>query len=183
MGTAGRRGETWFASMYAAHYPDIVRYGMRRLADLEGSTDLAQEVFIIAWRRRTEVPDACLPWLYGVARKVLANQRRAEEIRPATVPMVDVETLPHGSEQLRPESAVVGVDVRAAMATLSGLDQEILSLVGWEQLSLKKAAVVLGCTSTTAAVRLHRARRRLAAAMSKATSPSTVVPGPIPARL
>jgi RNA polymerase sigma-70 factor (ECF subfamily) len=109
----GERGERWFSGLYAAHYAHVVRYALRRLADPDASAELAQEVFVVAWRRRAEVPDHDLPWLYGVARRLLA--------------------------------------------TLSEADQEILRLVGWEELAVAEAAVVLGCSGTTAAVRLHRA--------------------------
>ncbi|MET8305280.1 sigma factor-like helix-turn-helix DNA-binding protein [Micromonospora sp. NPDC005173] len=53
------------------------------------------------------------------------------------------------------------------MATLSDLDQEILRLIGWEELTVSEAAQVLGCARATVAVRLHRARRRLTEAMSE----------------
>jgi RNA polymerase sigma factor (sigma-70 family) len=159
------RDEDWFTSLYATHYPDIVRYGLRRLGELDASTELAQEVFVVAWRRRTRVPDHGLPWLYGVARKLLANEWRARRSRPALVPVVDLEVGAPGSE---PDTVAAIADLVAALATLSDADQEILRLVGWEQLTLPEAAVVLDCTRTAAAVRLHRARRRLSAALEPA---------------
>ena len=37
------------------------------------------ETFTVAWRRAADMPpgDEALPWLYGVARNVLSNQRRS----------------------------------------------------------------------------------------------------------
>ncbi|WP_233257810.1 RNA polymerase sigma factor [Micromonospora sp. S4605] len=67
-------------------------------------------------------------------------------------------------------------DLHAALATLADLDQEILRLVGWEELTVSEAAQVLGCTRTTAAVRLHRARRRLNEAMSHRVVPPAQQP-------
>lgn len=163
------RDERWFTSVYAAHYPDIVRYGVRRLADPEVSAELAQEVFMVAWRRRDQVPDRSLPWLYGVARRLLANQWRARRSRPAPVPMADPDLVAQPPGGSRPEVAAELVDLAAALATLSDLDQEILRLVGWEQLTVTEAAAALECSRTAAGVRLHRARRRLAAALSTTT--------------
>ncbi|MFC4020986.1 RNA polymerase sigma factor [Micromonospora sp. GCM10011542] len=164
MGPPGRRDEGWFTSLYAAEYANIVRYGLRRLADADASAELAQEVFVIAWRRRKEVPDRSLPWLYGVARRLLANQWRSRRTAPAVLPITDVDLVRAGSSGA---DATVGVtDVQAALATLRDLDQEILRLIGWEELTVAEAAQVLGCTRATAAVRLHRARRRLTEAMS-----------------
>ncbi len=154
------RDETWFTALYAARYPDIVRYGLRRLADADASAELAQEVFVIAWRRRAEVPEHSAPWLYAVARRLLANEWRARRAAPVVSAFVDAAVA--GAD-----ASVETADVRAALGTLSEADQEILRLVGWEELTVAEAAQVLGCTRTTAAVRLHRARRRLTAALAQ----------------
>ncbi|MDG4778697.1 sigma-70 family RNA polymerase sigma factor [Micromonospora sp. WMMD961] len=165
MGPPQERDEGWFTSLYAAEYAHIVRYGLRRLADRDASAELAQDVFVVAWRRRVEVPERSLPWLYGVARRLLANQWRSRRGAPDLLPISDVELARLAGSS--GADATVGVaDIRAALATLNDLDQEILRLVGWEELTVSEAAKVLGCTRTTAAVRLHRARRRLAEAMS-----------------
>jgi RNA polymerase sigma factor (sigma-70 family) len=152
------RDETWFSAVYADFYPKIIRYGVRRLPDAEAARELAQDVFVITWRRRADVPAAPLPWLYGVARRVLANRRRAETL--AAVPVAHV---PERAFQSEPAAVL---DLRAALATLPEPDQEILRLIGWEELSVSEAATVLGCTRTAAGVRLHRARRRLTAALA-----------------
>ncbi|WP_232323882.1 RNA polymerase sigma factor [Catenuloplanes japonicus] len=131
---------------------------MRRLPDAEAAGELAQDVFVITWRRRAEVPAAPLPWLYGVARRVLANRRRADTHVP-----VPVAHVPDRGFQNEPAAVL---DLRAALATLPEPDQEILRLIGWEELSVGEAATVLGCSRTAAGVRLHRARRRLTAALA-----------------
>jgi RNA polymerase sigma factor (sigma-70 family) len=168
----GTRDEAWFTATYAAQYADIVRYGRRRLADEEAAAELAQEVFVIAWRRRTEVPDRSLPWLYGVARRLLANRWRADRGTPPPLPMP-----PELATAADPAGITDVTDLRAALARLAEPDQEILRLIGWEELTVSEAAEVLGCTRTTAAVRLHRARRRLTAAL---TGPRAAVPSPQP---
>ena len=63
-----------FDAVYAEHRDDVWRY-LRRRASSEPE-DLTTEVFLVAWRRRDDLPDEPLPWLYGVARNVLANHRR-----------------------------------------------------------------------------------------------------------
>jgi len=169
------RGEDWFTATYAAHYAAIVKYGLRRLGSTDASVELAQEAFVVAWRRRAEVPDHSLPWLYGVARRLLANRRRADRNRPVHVPLLGHE---EGNDQRAAEGAAAELAaVRAAMAGLSERDQEILRLIGWEELTVSEAATVLDCTRTTAAVRLHRARRRLTAAVAHSTT-ATSIPRP-----
>jgi RNA polymerase sigma-70 factor (ECF subfamily) len=161
MTVLGDRGESWFAALYAAHRRDVVRYYVRRLGDAAIAEELAQEVFVIAWRRRSQVPEPGLPWLYGVARRVLANDRRQRRAMP------DAVALDHPDQLAATVETVDGaLDLRAALATLSEADQEILRLVGWEQLTVAEAAVVLDCARTAARVRLHRARLRLRAALA-----------------
>lgn len=82
---------------------------------------------------------------------------------PPSITDVDLERLAGSSGA---DTSVGVADIWTALATLNDLDQEILRLVGWEELTVSEAAKVLGCTGATAAVRLHRARRRLAEAMS-----------------
>ena len=166
MRSSGERGEPWFTALYAAYHPHVVKYALRRLADLDASVDLAQDVFVVAWRRRAQVPDPGLPWLYGVARRLLANQWRARRAAPTILPLVTGGA----GHDLSADPAGQGAadrlgEVRAALARLPDLDQEILRLIGWEELTLAEAAIALGCRRTTAAVRLHRARRRLAEAI------------------
>ncbi|MDG4802549.1 sigma-70 family RNA polymerase sigma factor [Micromonospora sp. WMMD980] len=86
VGPPKNRDEGWFTGLYAAEYANVVRYGLRRLADSDASAELAQEVFVVAWRRRDEVPDRSLPWLYGVARRILANHWRSRRSAPTSCP-------------------------------------------------------------------------------------------------
>ncbi|ASU80602.1 hypothetical protein CDG81_22630 [Actinopolyspora erythraea] len=167
MGSTDQRGVAWFTGVYEGHYDAVRRYLLRRLGEPSTSEELTQEVFVIAWRRRTRAPEHCLPWLYGIARRVLANDRRASRSRPEAV------ALP-GDDVLRdrrgdPEGAAVSTDAHRAMSTLSEPDREILRLIGWEELGVGEAARVLGCARGTARVRLFRARRRLAKALGHPT--------------
>jgi RNA polymerase sigma factor (sigma-70 family) len=165
MNVVNERDADWFRGIYARHYPDVVRYGLRRLDGPPAAEELAQEVFLVVWRRRWEVPARTLPWLYGVARRLLANHWRAERAAPAYVELTSLTEVTGlagaaaGAD--RHDGVARLVDVRVALSRLSEDDQEILRLVGWEQLSVGEAALVVGCGTATAKVRLHRARRRL----------------------
>lgn len=67
-----------FRVLYAAHLNAILGYALRRVAAPEDAADVVAETFLIAWRRCADVPpggEARL-WLYGVARRVLANHVR-----------------------------------------------------------------------------------------------------------
>ncbi|MDN5772092.1 MAG: hypothetical protein L0I76_27150 [Pseudonocardia sp.] len=73
-----------FDDLYRRHHLVVLRYVRRRLATADVE-DVVGEVFTIAWRRRNDVPagNAQLLWLYGTARRVLANEhRRARRLKP-----------------------------------------------------------------------------------------------------
>ncbi|MFC3504302.1 RNA polymerase sigma factor [Micromonospora krabiensis] len=164
MKPVGERGEDWFTRLYATHYPDIVRYGLRRLSDADAAAELAQDVFVVAWRRRSEVPERALPWLYTVARHCVANRWRHGRGLPTLLPLAEADQVP--ARLVDPDALAPILDLRRALRALPEVDQEILRLVGWEDLSVGDAAVVLGCSRSAAAVRLFRARRRLRSALA-----------------
>jgi RNA polymerase sigma-70 factor (ECF subfamily) len=62
------------------------------------------------------------------------------------------------------------IELREALTSLSETDQEVLTLIAWHGLTPVEAAQVLGCSTATFFVRLHRARRRLRSALSTPTA-------------
>ena len=137
---------------------------MRRTRTTADAEDVAAETFTIAWRKIDAVPaQEPLPWLYAVARRVLANHRRGSGRRERLAALLRVEDIP---TPLR-----VGEDrdgpTFAALASLSPADQEILRLVAWEELGNRGIAAVLGITPNAVAIRLHRARTRFADALAR----------------
>ena len=142
-----------FARAFDEHFRAVSAYTLRRTTPAEAE-DAVAETFLVAWRRLDELPDDARPWLLGVARRVLANQRRAAGRRHALTERV--AGVPAGGEEPPGRPAVL-----QALARLSDADREVLLLVAWDGLSIPEAATVLRCTRTAAKVRLHRARRRL----------------------
>ena len=72
-----------FRALFAAHERAILAYALRRVTDPADAAEVVAETFLVAWRRLDDVAtgDGERPWLYGVARRVLANQRRGYERR------------------------------------------------------------------------------------------------------
>jgi DNA-directed RNA polymerase specialized sigma24 family protein len=68
--------ERLFLDAYQRHHPPVLAY-LRRSIDGDRARELADEVFLVAWRRRGEAPTADLPWLLTTARLLLQNERRA----------------------------------------------------------------------------------------------------------
>lgn len=151
-------------------YAGAVRAYARRRVDPVAADDAVSEVFVIAWRRLDDVPDDALPWLLGCARNVLAHQRRRSG---RDLALLDRLAIVGGPDAIpgRSDSDLGGDRVLArALTRLSARDRELLLLIAWEGLAPSEAAQVLGCSRNTLAVRLHRARKRLAAALSEANS-------------
>jgi RNA polymerase sigma-70 factor (ECF subfamily) len=116
----------------------------------------------VAWRRRGEVPDDVLPWLYGVARNCLANTVRGRSRYRRLLLRIGNHGAAHGQWTAHgPEAEPPGAWVREALASLSESDQEVLRLTTWEELTLEEVGLALGCSTAAAGMRLHRARRRL----------------------
>jgi RNA polymerase sigma-70 factor (ECF subfamily) len=149
-----------FELLYARHAPAVKAYVLRR-SDASSADDVVAEVFVVCWRRFHELPPDALPWLLGVARRVLSTQRRSERRRAA------LEDRLAGTALETVEAAASGVDcaLAAALARLSDADRELLLLIAWDGLLPTQAAAVLGVKPATARVRLMRARRRLSHAL------------------
>jgi RNA polymerase sigma factor (sigma-70 family) len=167
-----------FRRLYADHFDAVLGYALRRVDRPEDAADVTAETFLVAWRRLAHVPPApdTRPWLYGVARRVLANHRRGDRRRTALGDRLKRElatAVPDASDQV-----VQQADVTAAMQRLSARDQEVLELHLWEALQPREIAEVLGLTATVVRPRLSRARARLRDLLGNDPSP----PGHLPSK-
>ena len=160
--SSGTEHEDRFRRVYAGDFEPLLAYALRRVDHPEDAADVVAETFLVAWRRRHEMPaeaEARL-WLYGVARRVLANhhrggirrQRLGERLRQRITAAIAVDP---GSEV--PDRLAV----QAALARLGELDREVLMLTVWEGLEPREAAAVLQVSPAVVRTRLSRARARL----------------------
>lgn len=152
-----------FEALYREHHAAVVRFVYRRVPR-DAVDEVVAETFAIAWRKLDSIEGDALPWLYVVARNTIAAGRRAQDsaadkarnlasVRPSSSP--------------DPGDAVGERDLlRRAFAGLSENDREALRLTAWEGLDQSAAARVCGISRVAFAMRLSRARRRLAAALA-----------------
>jgi len=150
-----------FRLLYDAAYPRILAYALRRARSREDAFDAVSETFAAVWRRLDDVPgdERQIAWVYGVARRVLANQYRGADRRRRLDERMAVTATPAADPDL-------GL-VHEALDRLRPDDREILTLSAWDDLDNDEIAVVLGITAAAVAVRLHRARRRLAVELDR----------------
>ena len=126
-------------------------------------------MFTVALRRHRELRDPVLPWLLVVARNALANRARSRDraqVKTEAAARVAPEHAPDHADALGERDALL-----RALATLSEDDREALCLVAWDGLPLEHAARVAGVSGPAFRMRLTRARRRLAAALTDETVP------------
>ena len=162
-----------FEALYAANHSPIFGYALRRTASPDDAADILAETFLTAWRRLGDLPagDDARMWLYGVARRVLANYHRGERRRSALADRLHAE-LP--GSYAPPEFDDESARIAEAMRRLPRRQQELLALNAWEGLDCGEIATVLGCSRNAVRIRLHRARVRLAAELDSSGGTGTV---------
>ena len=77
--SSGTEHEDRFRRLYTANFAALLAYALRRVEQHEDAADVVAETFLVAWRRGPELPagDEVRLWLYGAARRVLANHQHA----------------------------------------------------------------------------------------------------------
>jgi RNA polymerase sigma-70 factor (ECF subfamily) len=153
----------------------VLGYALRRCVSRDDALDVTAETFLVAWRRRAEMPaepDDARAWLFGVARWCLANltrgDRRSHRLGQRLAETMQVDDLPDPARIH--EGRADSRQVRQALDELSPDDRELVTLTAWEGLSPAQAGAVLGLTAGGARTRLHRARLRLRASLTTDSS-------------
>jgi RNA polymerase sigma factor (sigma-70 family) len=161
-----------YAAMFEELSPRVFAYA-RRQCDLVTAQDVVSETFLVAWRRRSDLPDSPLPWLLVIARNTIANRRRGENRRIRLVETVArLESVAGAAGVTGPADADIleREALFTAVADLSGLEREALLLVAWDGLTNHEASRVAGCSGRAFEVRLSRARARLSRALASSTT-------------
>jgi RNA polymerase sigma-70 factor, ECF subfamily len=152
-----------FEALYAAHNAAVRTY-VRRRVDSHDADDVVADVFVIAWRRLRDVPEESLPWLLGVARRVMANRWRG-----ATREAALRDRMMSERPRLAPSASITRESPQGVLRALGAMrekDRETLLLVAWEGLTPAQAAEALGVSPNTFSARLSRARRRFERALA-----------------
>jgi GDPmannose 4,6-dehydratase len=158
-----------FDQLYRRYAPLITAY-VRRRVDRSEVDDVVAQVFVVAWRRLADLPTppADRLWLYGVARRTVADHRRSglRRVRLEARLMEDAARPPTSGD---PADVVGRID--AVLRRLRPADEAVLRLVLGDGLSHAEAGMILGCSANAVELRLRRARARAREVLA-ATSPT-----------
>ena len=155
--------EVRFLELYRTHQHQVLAYFLRRI-DTASARDGTADTFLVVWRRIDEVPrGAELPWIYGIARRVLANLRRSQRRYGALEQKAHRSEVP---ENLTPEAVVIrrfeDEEMLSAIGRLRPEDQEILLLSVWEELPNSEIASALQTSPNAISQRMRRITKQLA---------------------
>jgi len=147
-----------FNELFLRYRDPVYGFFRRRVAHPARAEELAQESFVAVLRgaQRYEPRATFRAYLFGVAYKILANDRRKlSQNSEGAGPGLDVPGPP------APGGAESALWVRQAIERLEGRDREVLLLREYEELSYEEIAGVLRVPVNTVRSRLFRARLAL----------------------
>jgi RNA polymerase sigma-70 factor, ECF subfamily len=158
--------EAW-ETLYRVTYAGLLAYARRRLWGQAEADDAVSETFARACNRIVDFEwtgGGFTAWLYGILRNVvMETQRRSRRTSPLTPPDERVEDDSMEGLLLDEEATAV----RAAFATLSADDQEVLELRVVGGLTADEVAVVVGKRSGAVRMAQSRALARLRTALEQ----------------
>lgn len=166
-----------FDAFYSEHLEDLQRFVARRVGDREQAADLTAEIFLAAIDSAHRYQPRGTPksWLYGIARVLVADDRRrrgrerAGEERLRGSALLDEEEAARIDARI--DAAAQSRRLYEAMGRLPEAERAVLELVAIDELTVAEAATAVGVRPVTARVRLHRARRKLGAELETAANP------------
>jgi RNA polymerase sigma-70 factor (ECF subfamily) len=159
-------------ALYAEHGARIQRFLSDLLGDATLAADATQETFVRAYRKILDLDETArvAPWLFGIARNVSLELRKARYRASKRFVTVDGDVdapTPSGSS---PESEYLGREavkvVGAALAKLPEERRAMLLLRLDHALPYDDIAVTMGCSLAKVKIEIFRAREVLRATMA-----------------
>lgn len=148
-----------FEELVDRYHAALYAFARRRVSEQAAIEDVLADTFLVAWRRRGEIPDPALPWLYGVCLRTISTHRRSGRRRLRLWGRLASEPAAAGRDPADLHAA--RSEINRAFAQLSEGERETLRLIAWDGLSTEDAARVLDISAGAFRVRLHRARQAL----------------------
>ncbi|TDV46081.1 RNA polymerase sigma factor [Actinophytocola oryzae] len=170
---SGRAAGTALTLLYDSHARDLHHYLSRRL-DPTAADDLVAETFLVAWEQRARYDPARGParaWLFGIATNLSRRHARTEANTLRAMALAagraTVAEAADATSASRVDAGRAARELAAGLAGLRAEERDVLLLVAWAGLRPAEIAVALELDARTVRTRLHRARTRLRAHLSR----------------
>ena len=161
-----------FGRLIEQEVPRLRRYAHALVRDPERADDLVQDCLERAWRkshlwvRRTNLRG----WLMTILHNLYANAARKHSNSPTLVSLDDATQSP--SSPATQTEELNALAVREALQTLPAEQQQVLLLVGMEQMQYAEVAALLKIPIGTVMSRLFRARERMRVLLAESSRPT-----------
>jgi RNA polymerase sigma factor (sigma-70 family) len=162
-----------FGLLYDRHAEDLHRWFLRQGAGDAAGADLLAELFAQAWLSRHRFHDHddgnARPWLYGIARNLLAAYRRKDRVETGARQRLGVRLGTGGGAPADPADEVAdrldagsaGPELHAALRELPPGQRAAIALRVVDGLPYPEVAAALDCTDVTARKRVSQGLRAL----------------------
>ena len=163
---------TAFGTLVTAYERQVFAFLGRMGFDRATTSDLAQDIFVRAWRYRggfDPLHGTVIGWLFGIARNVALTEWRRAGRRPTACVdegALDRISTPDDASHVL-EHAQQRDRLHRALQQLSDADRTAIALSYIDGLSAPEAATLLNCRADAYRARLSRARRRLAGVLEE----------------
>jgi RNA polymerase sigma-70 factor (ECF subfamily) len=156
--------------LYVRHHARVYRFLIRLVGSEAMAEEIANEVFLEAWRRadKFEGRSQVATWLMAIARfrAITECRRRSEAQLDDSVAAVieDSSDTPSVSLEKRERSDIL----QRCLAKLTPLHREVINLIYYQGKKIEEVAQSTGAPVNTIKTRMHHARNRMAELLSEA---------------
>jgi RNA polymerase sigma factor (sigma-70 family) len=156
-----------FGQLVARYQSPICALAYSACGDISRSEDLAQETFIIAWRKLGDLkePAKFKSWLYGIARHLINNAFRQQTRNPLSAAEPLDESLTASAAASNPTEQAISKEEEGilwrSLELIPETYREPLILFYREHQSIKRVAAILDVSEEAARQRLSRGRKLL----------------------
>ncbi len=165
LGVAGNRDA--FGELVARYQSPVCALAYSACGDISQSQDVAQEAFIIAWKKLNDLkePAKFKSWLFGIARNLVNNAFRQQSRNPLAGAESLDENLPVSATVSNPAGQAISKEEEGilwrSLEQIPETYREPLVLFYREHQSIERVAATLDLTEEAARQRLSRGRKLL----------------------
>jgi RNA polymerase sigma-70 factor (ECF subfamily) len=149
-------------SLYQAYWDPLMTFVLRLTSgNRQQAEDVVQETMVRAWREAGRLDlsaPSLMPWLATVARRIVIDEHRRKQVRPAESGEGVVADMPVDDDT---SATILRVAVAEAMRDLSPSHRQILNETILRDRTVNQAAEALGIPVGTVKSRVYYATRAL----------------------